>query len=311
MIVGVFFILFVSACSVGLSPEEQAQLQALKTDLEATKHEISTAEKKSDQFSGGAIKVLASLRTEILKTNEALIQQRIHAIESGAKITIQVSATSPDLDRAAILESELLKQEQKLEEALNKASSYSGGLVGAMAKMAVATEENTLALLRQQYLVAKHGLTSFSPSITVSAESPSGSFENIADVSKNDISTEKTLKFEIIEATLLRKHFDKQKYEEFISFDIKFDAIGLDKPARAIKGAFILTDLFNEEKFAIGWTIDTPISPSDSYTEKGSGFKYNQFRDTHQWVLTTEPSNMKVKFRVDSILYEDGTTREF
>ena len=56
--------------------------------------------------------------------------------------------------------------------------------------------------------------------------------------------------------------------------------------------------------------IRDPIEPRDVLARR-KWFKYNQFVDSHQWVRSTEKENMKVKFRVDSILYEDGTTRTF
>jgi hypothetical protein len=87
---------------------------------------------------------------------------------------------------------------------------------------------------------------------------------------------------------------------------------GLDKPARAIKGVLRFTDLFGEQKFGLKWTLEKPITCTrTTYTDKGFGFEYNQFTDSHQWVRNTEIENMKVKFRVDSILYEDGTTQTF
>lgn len=111
--------------------------------------------------------------------------------------------------------------------------------------------------------------------------------------------------------TLLRKQYATQDYQDYVFFDIVFNAKGLDKPARAIKGVLRFTDLFGEQKFAVKWTIEKPIAPGTTHTEKGSGFKYNRFIDSHQWVRSTERENMKVKFRVDNILYQDGTTRAF
>lgn len=97
-------VVFIGACTRSLSPEDLAKVQALRTELEATKKEVAAAEALNAQYSGGAIKVLIALRLEALKTNEALIQQRVHAIESGAKVTVQAAATKPDAERAKELE---------------------------------------------------------------------------------------------------------------------------------------------------------------------------------------------------------------
>ena len=151
---------FLSACTQSLTPEEQAQVQVLRAELEATKKDVSAAELENSQYSGGLVKTLIAIRLEVLKTNEALIQQRIHAIESGTKVSIETVATKIDPERAKQLEEELARQELKVSEAEAKARLYSGGLVGAMAVMGATTERNSLALLRQQYLIAKHGLAS-------------------------------------------------------------------------------------------------------------------------------------------------------
>lgn len=302
--------LILSGCYGDLSPEQKAKIQELRTELDITKKEVAQAEAKYSQYTGGAIKALATVRLEILKTNEALLQQRIQAIESGAKITVQINATTPDIERANILEQELSKQEAKVSAALEKASASGGGLIGLMAKMNVTTEENTLSLLRQQYLIAKYGLSAVKLNTYTPSPTTTTALNSTNELPNNEPSAASDVKYDIILPTILRKHYAKQDYQDYIWLDVKFDAAGLDKPARAIKGALIMTDLFGEEKFAIGWTIDNQISPSGTYTEKGSGFKYNQFKSDHQWVLSTELNNMKIKFRTDHILYEDGTARE-
>lgn len=300
-------------CKKSLSSEELAQVQALRTELDATKQEVSATELQNAKFSGGLVKALIALRLETLKTNEALIQQRIHAIESGAKVTIETVASKADPDRAKMLEEEMMKQELKVSEAEAKANLYSGGLAGTMAVMGAATERNSLAMLRQQYLVAKYGLASpqlgaLSPNVSsqTSESSPkAGVPEATPTVADRD------LREQVLAVTLLKKKYAKQDYQDYVFFDISFNPIGLDKPARAIKGVLIFTDLFGEQKFALNWTIEKPVSPGVAHVEKGSGFRFNQFIESHQWVRNAEQDNMKLKFRVDSIIYQDGTSRAF
>lgn len=301
-----------AACTRSLSLEEQAQVQALRTQLEATKTEVIAAEVQNAQYASGLVKALISLRLEILKTNEALIQQRIHAIESGSKVTVETVATNADPERAKQLEAELTKQELKVSEAEVKASLYSSGLVGAMAVIGAATERNSLAMLRQQYLIAKHGLAS--PQQGPATSTPAQASESVSgDIAAGSTSydADVELREQILDVTLLQKQYAKQDYQDYVFFDVAFNAKGLDKPARAIKGVLRFTDLFGEQEFALKWTIEKPIAPGTTYTEKGSGFEYNQFTDSHQWVRNTDKENMKVKFRVNNILYQDGTTRTF
>jgi len=300
-------------CSRGLSPEEKAQVEALTTELAAVKAESGAAEGHKARYGSSLVGVLAATRLEVLKTNEALLQQRIHAIESGATLTIQIPTTKPDPERATQLEAEIARQTKVAEASQTKAEN-SGGLVGALNAAGAATDAMTLAALRQQYLTAKYGLAAVIPPASVAQGStsaaPLSSPALTADAHKPDLAETK-LQEEILLVTLRRKKLIKQTYNEFMTLDVTFKAAGLDKPARAIKGSLIATDLFGERRFRIGWTIDMPITPGDSQDEDGSGFEYNKFKDEHQWMVATKAENMRFKFRVSSILYSDGTRRDF
>jgi hypothetical protein len=145
-------------CAAELTPEQKQVVADLKQDLDQTRQEIEHATKDDATYSGGLIKTLIGLRLEVLKTNEVLVEQRIHALESGARITVVVNVTKPDSTKATELAKEIESQRAKVEEARAEADRYSGGLVQAMAETAVATSRNTLAMLEQQYFVAKYGL---------------------------------------------------------------------------------------------------------------------------------------------------------
>jgi len=130
----------------------------LHSELEAVRVEIAAAEEKDSMFSGGLIKSLIAVRIEILKTTEALLEQRTQALESGAKLTVEVKASEPDPNRASALAEEIAVQREELKAAGADAAQYSGGLVQAMKLTTVATQEQTLAMLEQEYLIAKYGL---------------------------------------------------------------------------------------------------------------------------------------------------------
>jgi hypothetical protein len=145
-------------CAAELTPEQKQLVADLKQDLGRIREDIEHATKDDAAYSGGLIKSLIGMRLEILKTNEALVEQRIHALEAGARITVVVNATKADPTRAAELAKEIESQKAKVAEARAEADRYSGGLVQAMAETAVATNRNTLAMLEQQYFIAKYGL---------------------------------------------------------------------------------------------------------------------------------------------------------
>jgi len=313
-IIGVLLIslLLSFSCNLGLNPEEREQVEILHSELEKVDKEVVAAQAELSNYGGGLIQGLLLARIEILKTTEALIQQRIQAIEGKAPVSIQTLASNQDLDRAEKLATEINKQEVKLREAEIEAGKYSGGLLRALALSTVATQAQTLAMLRQQFLISRLGLSFPTYKIDTSSQTPSNKEINASPVAVGkNLPKSKKLEDDIISVNLIHKDFTKQEYQEFIFFNLQYTASGLDKPARAIKGLLNLNDLFGERKFALRWTIDKPIKPGETIEEKGQGFKFSPFVDSHQWVRNTQISDMKTTFTVSSILYQDGTRKDF
>lgn len=131
----------------------------LEEELSHIRAQIESAEVDDARYSGGLIKSLIGIRLEVLRITEALIAQRLHAEASGASVDLLVPATAPDPERAAELYAEVLSAQRNVESARANADRYSGGLVAAMAASTVATSENTLAMLQQEYLAAKYGFS--------------------------------------------------------------------------------------------------------------------------------------------------------
>ncbi|HAY92527.1 hypothetical protein, partial [Shewanella sp.] len=157
-------LVLLSACDMQkkLTPEELQQVSSLKQELQKVDTEIGIEATELAQYSGGLIKNIKQVRLETLKLTRDIVNQRIQAIESGAKVTITVPVTQPSIERATALLSEIDQAKAQLAVAKENASRYSGGLVAALSLSTVATQEQTLAMLEQQYLVAKYGL-SFAP----------------------------------------------------------------------------------------------------------------------------------------------------
>jgi hypothetical protein len=233
-------------------------------------------------------------------------------LEGGAKLSIQVSATQPDPSLTASLEKEISAQQKQLDAARSDAAQYSGGLVHTLKNSTVATQEQTFAMLQQRFLIAKYGLgmprytVTGTETLTTSAASASPTNLETASSIPKDSAAEN-----IVTIHLLNKKFTEQNYQKFIFFDIEFTAAGLEKPARAIKGRLNLNDLFGETKMRLGWTIEKEMQPGATIAERGSGFKYNQFMNEHQWVLATDLTNMTATFTVQSILFKDGSRKDF
>ena len=115
----------------------------------------------------------------------------------------------------------------------------------------------------------------------------------------------------ILEVNISNKRFDEGTYEDSIWWDAEYVAIGLSKPARAIKGTLVFADLFQEPYFMVQVTIDEPIEPSGTVVTRGIGIDYNQFRDSHKWLRSNDLSDMSIWFEVSSVLYHDGSTQNF
>jgi len=156
-----------------LTPEQKAYVSRLEAELSQTKQSIDEAGKSASAYSGGLIKDLISTRVEILKINQALLEQRILAVQSQGSVKIETTASKPDEEAASKLATEITKTKSAITSAKVEAAQYSGGLIQALKLSTIATSEQTLAMLEQQYLVAKYGLNpiraSALPSSTLSA----------------------------------------------------------------------------------------------------------------------------------------------
>ena len=150
---------------------------SLKQELQKVDTEIGIEATELAQYSGGLIKNIKQARLETLKLTRDIVNQRIQAIESGAKVTITVPVTQPSIERATALLPEIDQAKAQLAVAKENASRYSGGLVAALSLSTVATQEQTLAMLEQQYLVAKYGLSfaPFTPAENITKGASSGS----------------------------------------------------------------------------------------------------------------------------------------
>lgn len=115
---------------------------------------------------------------------------------------------------------------------------------------------------------------------------------------------------ERVTVRVLRKRHSEAQFQEFLTWDVTYES-RLKKPTRAIKGTLQVCDLFGEAKFLVGVTIDEPLQPSVPHTSEGIGIEYNQFRDDHKWFRFVDLEDTTVKFRVDSVIYQDGTREDF
>ena len=121
---------------------------------------ISEAQTEQQKYSGGLLGSLIAARLEVLKTNDAILQQRILAAEGGAKVSIVISTTAPDIHRAEALSKDMGDLQQRIVAQEEQSNKYTGGLVKGMIESGIATTQfsllNTMCL---EYLKAKYGIS--------------------------------------------------------------------------------------------------------------------------------------------------------
>ncbi|OWQ77980.1 hypothetical protein CEE63_02925 [Stenotrophomonas maltophilia] len=105
------------------------------------------------------------------------------------------------------------------------------------------------------------------------------------------------------------KRYDHGDYEDHIWFDCDYTLSEESKPTRAVKGTIEFMDLFGEVKFRLNVTVNSPMSPGRPLANPGIGFTFNQFMPEHQWMLTTDLHDMKIKFVASNMIYSDGTSQ--
>jgi hypothetical protein len=115
----------------------------------------------------------------------------------------------------------------------------------------------------------------------------------------------------VIRVQVINKRHDVQQFQQYIWFDCVFTAVELSRTTRAVKGLLEFCDLFGAPQFVIGYTLNQALQPGQSLSVKGIGFDINQFLHEHQWMVGTPLDDMAVRFRVQQVLYADGSAEQF
>jgi len=101
------------------------------------------------------------------------------------------------------------------------------------------------------------------------------------------------------------------RFEEGIYWDAEYRSVGLAKPTRAIKGVVVFADIFGEPKMRISVTVNDSLSAAAPVRTTNVGIDYNQFMNEHQWLRSTDLTDMMIWFEIESVIYADGTRAEF
>jgi type VI secretion system protein VasI len=199
-----------------MSEEELRLLVELRQDLQSTKKEIEESESPSVD-SSNALAQIVQIKVETLKVNAALLDQRIHAIESGVTFKTVFYQRTEEPWQAKALADEIAR----LKSEVSLISTEASKATGALHNLLVATEarrNQTLALLEQRYLVAKYGLL-IRPTVT------DGAFGSELDKSITAAELEMCIQSDKQDETnacisvLARRHGLKVKHSEVIAYN--------------------------------------------------------------------------------------------
>jgi hypothetical protein len=161
-IVLVVLILVLGTCAaVLLLAHAEPSTEALDADLEKVRAQIKAIDEEDSKYEGGLVKVLILVRREILRNSEVMLEQKrtsfLRRIE--LRYTIDGKATKPaSNEKLKEIGADLDKANAALSKDLAESTQYSGGLMQAMALMAVATDHVTIAQLNLAYYAAKYGV---------------------------------------------------------------------------------------------------------------------------------------------------------
>lgn len=104
------------------------------------------------------------------------------------------------------------------------------------------------------------------------------------------------------------KGFQKVDYEDYITYKFVIQNKS-DKNIRAIKGSITFTNLFDDEINSLNFVYDQPIL-AGSKVNWNASTDYNQFKDEDQALKNKDLKDLKVIWKPEKVIFEDGTLLE-
>ena len=113
---------------------------------------------------------------------------------------------------------------------------------------------------------------------------------------------------ESVLVTCYSKGFSTYDYQDYITYKFIVQNKS-DKNIRAIKGSVTFTNLFDETIKSLSLVYDQPIN-SGSEATYNAQTDYNQFIDSDKALRNKDLEDMKVLWKPEKIIFEDGTILE-
>ncbi|MGM0636563.1 MAG: hypothetical protein ACQESK_10900 [Bacteroidota bacterium] len=113
---------------------------------------------------------------------------------------------------------------------------------------------------------------------------------------------------ESVTVTCFEKGFAQYDFDDYITYKFAIQNKS-DKKIRALKGEIAFTNLFDEEISAMNFVYDQPIDAQTKVTWNAQT-DYNQFISEDKTLKNKELKDLKVVWKPEKIIFEDGTTLE-
>jgi hypothetical protein len=113
-----------------------------------------------------------------------------------------------------------------------------------------------------------------------------------------------------ISVSMVSKRYHRADYlagdgDDRIDFELLFRS-RLPKDVRAFTGSVVFKDLFDEHIPSVNLTYEDGIRAGGTARWRG-GIAFNQFLPAHQRLLAIEPRDTQVSFKLDAVIYADGS----
>ena len=156
-VVVTLFVTIATFVYLGSSPSTQE----LDADLTAVQTQLTEADAEAAKYDAGLLLAFVNLRREVLKTTQAMLEQKRSSLLRRVNLKYTVASTEDGPatpEQLETIRADIAKAQAQLDAEKVEADKYSGGLLQTMAMMTVATGRVTVAMLNLSYYGAKYGV---------------------------------------------------------------------------------------------------------------------------------------------------------
>jgi hypothetical protein len=148
--------------------------EELEADLENVRSQLAAADADAAKYSSGFLLATIEVRREVLKTTEALLQQKRDSFlrRVDLRYTVAADPVVQSGERLEEIAGEIAKADAKLVKDQAEADNYSGGLIQALALSNVAMDRLLITQLSLAYYGAKYGFVAPKPKVSNDAAAP-------------------------------------------------------------------------------------------------------------------------------------------